>query len=146
MRINNNQNERVKGKGKRGKAVNVATGNVNAFSEVLKKEEIAFTDLEVELSEMRDEIDTAGDALEKDPSMSNFTHFRDLIRALTKRVSKDAYRLRTLGMGSRKHQIIATIDKELNMLYRLIMHEQKNRIDVTNKVIRLKGLVVDALS
>lgn len=35
------------------------------------------------------------------------------------------------------------IDREADNLYRLIMTENKDRLAITNKILELKGLVID---
>lgn len=145
MRIEERRSREIETKKK-----HIALGNNNSisvFGSILGEEEKVFTEYKLDLEELKRDIDEAGEALEREPSLEEFNHFRDLIRALTKKVSKEAYRLRTVGFSFRKqYTIVATINEELNSLYRLVISEQKNHLSIANKVIKLRGLVVDVLS
>jgi uncharacterized protein YaaR (DUF327 family) len=99
----------------------------------------------VELEELKREIDMAGDSLERDPSMSNFKSFRELLTALSRKVTSEAYKVELLG-GSPSapayHEVITVIDKHADALYRLIISEQKDRIGIAAKIEQIKGLVL----
>ncbi len=123
------------------------SSSISPFSQILTIEKTEFTEYEMEFEQLRAEIDEAGSALDDCPSLEEFNKFRDLMRSLTQKVSKQAYKLKTVGVYShKKYQIVSTINTELNDLYRLILSEQKNRIAIASKIIKLKGLVVDVLS
>ena len=102
-----------------------------------------------ELDELKRQIYDAGNMLEKSANMKDFQKFRDLIRSLTDKLVKDAYRIRIVSSymrRGREYQVVSKINEELDSLYRLIMSEQKNHIAIANKVMRLKGLVLDLMS
>ncbi|WP_295158749.1 YaaR family protein [uncultured Brachyspira sp.] len=102
-----------------------------------------------ELNELKKQIYDAGNILEKSANMKDFQKFRDLIRSLTDKLVKDAYRIRVVSSymkRGREYQVVSKINEELDSLYRLIMSEQKNHIAIANKVMRLKGLVLDLMS
>lgn len=102
-----------------------------------------------EIDQLRKEIETAGDTLEKEPVIPNFQHFRDILSKLAKRISAEAYRLEKCGgtpQNPRYYEIITTINTEADKLYNLIMREQKNNMAITAKVIGIKGLVVDLIT
>jgi uncharacterized protein YaaR (DUF327 family) len=102
-----------------------------------------------EINTLRKEIETAGDKLEKDPTIPNFKYFRDILSKLAKRISSEAYRLEKCGgtpQNPRYYEIITTINFEADKLYNLIVHEQKNNMAITAKVIGIKGLVVDLIT
>ena len=123
------------------------TGNTNFRAELEKQEAVAFEEFSLSLDDLKREIDSAGDALDREPSLEQYQRFRDLIRELTKRVSSDAYRLKKVGLSrTKQYEIVKVINTELDALYRLVRETQKDRIMVTNKIIRLKGLVVDVMS
>jgi len=135
---------------KKGRS-NINKGNLDTpsiFSTMLREEEKVYTEHSLDLGELRKQIDEAGVALEADPSLEEFNHFRDLIKILTEKVSKEAYKLRTVGFAfrSKEYSIVTTINEELSSLYKLIINEHKNHLVIANKVIRIKGLVVDVLS
>jgi uncharacterized protein YaaR (DUF327 family) len=102
-----------------------------------------------EVSELRQEIEEAGDRLEQEPSIEHFKIFRDLLSQLAKRVTTEAYRLEKIGgtpNNPRYFEIIRVINHEAEALCAAIIREQRNRMDITSRVIGLKGLVVDLLT
>lgn len=102
-----------------------------------------------DIDDLRKEIDTAGQMLEREPTVPNFKRFRELLSRLAKRVSNEAYRLEKIGgtpMNPRYYEIITVIDKEADKLYQLIISEQKDRMAITASVIGIKGLVVDLVT
>lgn len=102
-----------------------------------------------EIEELRKEIEIVGDSIEKEPTIPNFQHFRNILSRLAKRINSEAYRLEKCGgtpQNPRYYEIITTIDFEADALYNLIIREQKNNMAITAKVISIKGLVVDLIS
>lgn len=100
-----------------------------------------------ELERLKGEIDLAGERLEHEPTIVNFRRFRELIGALAKKVSSEAYRVELLGGsgGGRLHEVISVIDKEADLLYHLVMREQKDHIRIAAQIIKIRGLVVDII-
>ena len=104
---------------------------------------------EQQLQDLKDEIDRAGNDLEREPTVANFRTFRDLIATLAKTVTANAYRLERVGgttLNPRCFEIVTVIDREADNLLRLIMTENKDRLKITNKILELKGLIVDFLT
>lgn len=148
MRIEDTRRREIDNK--RGKS-NINRNNLDTpsiFSTMLREEDKVYTEHSLDLGELRRQIDEAGIALEEDPSLEEFNHFRDLIKILTEKVLKEAYKLRTVGFAfrSKEYSIVTTIDEELSSLYKLIINEHRNHLAIANKVIKIKGLVVDVLS
>lgn len=114
---------------------------------------VALTQKQTELSTYREEVDElkqhieeAGEQLEKEPNLANFEKFRDLLGRITKRITAEAYRLNKIGgtpQNPRYYEIITVINSEADQLYRLLLHEQRDRMAITAKVIGIKGLVVN---
>ena len=119
-------------------AVKVATSS-SSFAAMLE-EEREIRKYSLELDELKRQIYDAGNALEKSANIKDFYRFRDLITSLTEKVVKHAYKVRI------KFQVISKINEELDALYREIMREQKNHIAIANKMMRLKGLVLNLMS
>ncbi|WP_432632857.1 DUF327 family protein, partial [Brachyspira sp.] len=69
-----------------------------------------------------------------------------LIRALVEKVIKDAYRVRNLSMNKKTYNVVSKINEELDSLYRDIIKNQKDHIAIANRVMRLKGLVLNLIS
>ncbi|WP_295298095.1 YaaR family protein [uncultured Brachyspira sp.] len=119
-------------------AVKVATSS-SSFAAMLE-EDREIRKYSLELDELKRQIYDAGNALEKSANIKDFYRFRDLITSLTEKVVKHAYKVRI------KFQVISKINEELDALYREIMREQKNHIAIANKMMRLKGLVLNLMS
>lgn len=98
---------------------------------------------------LRGDIETAGDNLEKDPNLENFKKFRELLSQLAKLISTEAYRLEKIGgtpQNPRYFEIIRIINSEADHLYKLVLNEQRDRMAIVEKVIGIKGLVVNLIS
>lgn len=149
MRIQDDLNSRDINRKSKKTAERAGASKERSFAKALEETAAELDAFEGEASALKDQIDDAGSALDNDPSPANYERFRDLIGALTKKVSSEAYRYRKVGVTHSQpdgYQIVQTINQELDQLYRLIMREQKDRIAITNKIVRLKGLVVNVLS
>ncbi|MDD5287257.1 MAG: DUF327 family protein, partial [Desulfuromonadaceae bacterium] len=81
--------------------------------------------------------------------LTNFGHFRDLLSKLAKQISAEAYRLDKFGgtpQNPRYFEIIIVINSGADLLYNLIVRENRNHMAITEKVIGIKGLVVDLVT
>jgi uncharacterized protein YaaR (DUF327 family) len=129
-------------------ANNVSLVRTLFSTEILQQEKEADS-YDREINMLRKEIETVGEQLEREPTIQNFGHFRDILSRLAKRISTEAYRLEKCGgtpQNPRYYEIITTINFEADKLYNLIIQEQKNNMAITAKVIGIKGLVVDLIT
>ena len=122
--------------------VSVVSSN---FASMLE-EDMEIKKYSYELNELKKQIYDAGNALEKSSNIKEFQKFRDLIRALVEKVIKDAYRVRNLSMSKKTYNVVSKINEELDSLYRDIIKNQKDHIAIANRVMRLKGLVLNLIS
>jgi len=125
------------------------SGLFSLFSSELQAKQLEVNQHEQTISDLRIALDTAGEALEKEPTIQNFKRFRELLSKLAKQVTNEAYRLEKIGgtpMNPRYYEIITVIDKEADKLYELVVKEQKDRMSITASVIGIKGLVVDLVT
>jgi uncharacterized protein len=148
MRINEKSDSRAidkKGKGTAAKGVGGSSGPL--FAGRLTAVAKSSSDYPGELQRLKEEIDQAGATLEQEPTIVNFKAFRNLIGALAKKVTAEAYRVELVGGGftGRTHEVMTVIDKEADLLYHLIMREQKDHIRIVGQIVKIKGLVVDFL-
>lgn len=121
----------------------------SAFASALSEKRADSDSYQNEVTELRQEIESAGDRLEQEPSIEHFKRFRELLSQLTKRVTTEAYRLEKIGgtpQNPRYFEIIRVINREAEALYASILKEQSNRMEITSRVIGIKGLVVDLLT
>lgn len=137
--------DRKKGRETTARKSSDGSGIASLFAGSLRRQELEISDYQQELQELKQEIDQAGDNLDKDPSMANFKTFRTLIAQLSRKVLTGAYKLELKNGPNSCHELITVIDKKADELYRLIMGEQKDRLSITHKIMELKGLVVDFL-
>ncbi len=126
-----------------------SSGLFSLFSSELNAIQTETNAYEHDIETLRQEIDAAGEMLEREPTVPRFKKFRELLSKLAKRVSSEAYRLEKVGgtpMNPRYYEIITVIDKEADKLYQLIIREQKDHMAITAAVIGIKGLVVDLVT
>jgi len=119
------------------------------FAAELSKSQHDKSSYEQEFDDLRKEIEHSGEKLEKEPNLENFKAFRDLLSRMAKRINSEAYRLEKIGgtaQNPRYYEIITVINSEADQLYNLIVSEQRNRMEITAKVIGIKGLVVDLIT
>ncbi|HBA87080.1 MAG TPA: DUF327 domain-containing protein [Geobacter sp.] len=148
MRIDEKSDSRsIAKKGKGTPAKGVAGGSAPLFAGRLTAVAKSSAEYQGELQRLKDEIDKAGDALEQEPTIANFKVFRELLGTMARKVSAEAYRMELLsgGIAGRAHEVIAVVDKEADLLYHLVMREQKDHIRIVAQIIKIKGLVVDFL-
>ena len=148
MRINDKSDSRaIAKKGKGAATKSVAGPNAPLFAGRLTQIAKSGSEYAGELQRLKDEIDKAGELLEQEPTIVNFKAFRDLIGAMAKKVSTEAYRIELVGGGfsGRTHEVMTVIDKEADLLYHLVMREQKDHIRIVAQIVKIKGLVVDFL-
>jgi len=127
----------------------IKPGEAHIFSAELNKKQYEMNSYEQEVEDLRKEIDRTGEKLEKEPNLENFRVFRDLLSRMAKRINSEAYRLDKIGgtaQNPRYYEIVTVINSEADQLYNLIVHEQRNRMAITAKVIGIKGLVVDLIT
>jgi len=124
-------------------------GSSGCFAAELTRKHAESGTYEQEVDQLRKEIEEAGDKLEKEPNLGNFRKFRELLSSLAKRISDDAYQLEKIGgtpQNPRYFEIIRVINFEADRLYNLLLHEQRDNMAITAKVIGIKGLVVDLIT
>ena len=148
MRIDEKTESRsIDKKGKGAAAKGVTGSSAPLFAGRLTAVAKSSSDYPGELQRLKEEIDKAGSTLEQEPTIVNFKAFRNLIGSLAKKVSAEAYRIELVGGGftGRTHEVMTVIDKEADLLYHLIMREQKDHIRIVGQIVKIKGLVVDFL-
>ncbi|GFO61643.1 hypothetical protein GMST_39680 [Geomonas silvestris] len=147
MRINEKTDSSAIAKKGKGAAAAKAAGSSSKPLFAGRLEQIAktSTDYQGELQRLKEEIDEAGSNLENQPTIANFKIFRNLLGTLARKVTSEAYRMELLagGLTGRTHEVITVIDKEADLLYHLIMREQKDHIRIVAQIVKIKGLVVD---
>ena len=124
-------------------------GLVSFFAAELTQKENEIETSEQIMDALRKEIENAGDKLTQEPTLTNFTKFRDLLSKLAKRISAEAYRLEKFGgtpQNPRYYEIITIINSEADKLYNLIVRENRDKMAITANVIGIKGLVVDLVT
>jgi uncharacterized protein YaaR (DUF327 family) len=121
----------------------------NIFYTEILQQESEIKNYQYEIENLHKEVNTAGERLEKEPTIPNFKQFRELLSKIAKRINSEAYRLEKCGgtpQNPRYFEIITTINIEADKLYNLIVQSQKNNMAITAKVIGIKGLVIDLIT
>lgn len=152
MRINNNlPSAEIDKKTKKSKSAANGTSSAvsSPFAARLTASVRELQDLGLELKELKEEIDKAAADLDREPTVANFRVFRDLLSSFAKKASAEAYRvdkIKSSGITPHEHELVAVIDKEADELYHMIIREQKDRMAITGKIVRIKGLVLDFMT
>lgn len=124
-------------------------GSASLFAAEINQKVDAIVTYQDDVDTLRKEIESAGERLTKEPILQNYKQFRDLLGSLAKRISAEAYRLEKFGgtpQNPRYYEVISVIDREADQLYELIVRENRNHIAITDKVIGIKGLVVNLVT
>ena len=148
MRIDEKtESRRIDKKGKGSASKSVGGAGSPLFSGRLTQVAKSSAEYTGELQRLKEEIDQAGDILEQEPTIANFKIFRERIGTMAKKVSAEAYRIELVGGGAsgRTHEVMTVIDKEADLLYHLVMREQKDHIRIVAQILKIKGIVVDFL-
>jgi uncharacterized protein YaaR (DUF327 family) len=119
------------------------------FAEKLDHHEEQIATYQDDIETLRSDIEKSGDLLTIEPTLANFKHFRELLSKLAKKVSAEAYRLDKFGgtpQNPRYFEIITVINRDADILYNLIVKENRDSMAITAKVIGIKGLVVDLVT
>jgi uncharacterized protein len=148
MRIDEKSKSRGIAKREKGTATrSVTSPSAPLFAARLAKIAKSNSDYAGELQRLKEEIDKAGELLEQEPTIANFKVFRELLGTLARKVTSESYKIEMLSGGStgRTHEVITVIDKEADLLYHLVMREQKDHIRIVGQIMKIKGLVVDFL-
>jgi uncharacterized protein YaaR (DUF327 family) len=147
MRIDDKSGSRgITKKGKEVATKGVAGASAPLFAGRLTQIAKSSAEYAGELQRLKDAIDKAGEVLEQEPTIVNFKAFRELIGAMAKKVSSEAYRIELVGgCTGRTHEVMTVIDKEADLLYHLVMREQKDHIRIVAQILKIRGLVVDFL-
>lgn len=106
-------------------------------------------DVKENIGILRKLVDSAGEELERNPTLGNYHLYRALLGDIVKRVVRGSLEVKNVGTGlnpSDRHQIISHIDQEAEQLLELVISEQKNRLKITASIDTIKGLVIDLLS
>lgn len=96
------------------------------------------------------ELERYGEGLATAPSVKSFVLYRNTLEKLLK-LSSDAYQVtssyQTVDQGRTKEYLrVEVISKELESLLSLIKNRSKDSLAIAEKVISIKGLVIDLVS
>lgn len=143
--------DKSSGESKSGRATSSKSRSVlkSIFLKNLGVEESRLTDAPLEFEKLKSAFEDAGDQLDKEPTLSNFKQFRDLLGAITRHVLKRGLRLDKIGgtaLDPRYHEIVTIVDREADALYRMLVTKHSDHISLTKKIMEIRGLVIDLLS
>lgn len=127
-------------------------GEEPAFDKAVSRETIEMLDMEVK--DLVVEIKKRGKVLSERPTISNLRHYKQAMASFMKKsldLSKEVKSLegrrsiQDIQQGEEKkvHHIVTTIDERVDDLTESIVDKEQDRVDVTDMVGEIKGLVVD---
>jgi uncharacterized protein YaaR (DUF327 family) len=115
------------------------------FSKELARKEEAIVDLDrLELEDLRDELNDAGECFEAEPNLANFRLFREMIGRFARKATSLAYRVDKFR-GSRNNSIlefISIIDRSADELYRHVMEGERGRVSLASRIADINGMIV----
>lgn len=105
-----------------------------------------------ELAGLVGELEQLGDGLSKLPSLDNFFSYRRVLQKILQKaipqaleIQKD-YSLNTENLSQKEYHLIKKVNEEVNSLLELIESGHKNNFIIANKVVSIKGLIIDFYS
>ncbi len=98
------------------------------------------------------EIHTYGKALSQDPTLRNFHSYKEYIKKFFNSYIGEIYKIEKVSSLDKKNfvqkefHILKVINNELNSLLGLVQNEQLDNIKITDKVLSIKGIIINFLS
>lgn len=118
----------------------------NRFGDVLLKQD---TKMQSEqLTRLLGDISTAGDRVAKSRSLRELARFKRLVKRFMEETvqygieTKNAHTWNRFGEG-RRLKIVETIDENLVQLAEDLLNEEKETIDLLDKIGEIKGLLIN---
>ena len=130
-------------------AARTARSGLSLFSREITRQEKLSDSHRSELEILSQEIDELAGIVTREPTIPNFTRFRESLGRLTSRITQEAYRLERIGgtpQNPRYYEIISVINQESDRLYHEILQRRKDTLAITAQVVGIKGLVIDLMT
>lgn len=147
-----------------GSQVSAETEEPVSFGAAVSQRELELLGMEVR--DLMDEIDSRGQALVDNPTITHARHYKQAMASFLKKtlsLSKKVEKIQghrhlnlnqalssALGDGEnspeKTYVIVNTIDEKTEKLTEAILNNETDRIDLAKNVNEIKGLVVDLLS
>jgi uncharacterized protein YaaR (DUF327 family) len=101
-----------------------------------------------ELERLMKNLEYAGAMLEEAPSVATYMAFRELIGKFAKAATTTAYRVEkiTSTCGPWNYEVVATINKEADLLYHMVMQRQLNRVAIASRLASIKGMIIELIA
>lgn len=123
---------------------------INSFSNVLKAKQVETKNKEI--FSLVTSLDHLGDQLKKTPTLEIYNRYRNQIKNIIKLIVPKAVGLKRTftrpnvqNLMGKEFHILNVIDQELDSLLKMIKEKEKNRLVLVDKVIGIKGLIIDLL-
>lgn len=150
-----NQLESWKSEAKEAAEGEAIDGGDSVFDRQVSQEKIQMLDMEVQ--DLVVEIKKRGSSLSERPTIPNLRQYKQAMASFLKKslaLSKEVKSMvgrRSIqdirqGKEEKVHHIVVTIDEKLEDLTDSIVDKEQSRVDVTDMVGEIKGLVVDLVS
>jgi hypothetical protein len=137
----------------------------NSISEVMKKNNIEVekpfkftltskieeTDLQNRLNALLEEITDQGNKIGKHTDIKDMKKYRELIKNFMNEVLNRSHKFSRENFLDRRgrhrvYGIVKLVDKNLDELATELLNEEKNHINILNKIDEIKGLLLDILT
>lgn len=160
MKINRPTNKKLdkrlkdwKAEAKKGEGASDVDRDQATFDRVVSREKLQLLDMEVQ--DLVVEIKKRGTVLSEQPTMKNLRSYKQVMASFLKKslhLSKEVttiqgkrpnVRARMQGAQEKTHHVVQTIDEKLDDLTTSIVSKEQGRVEVTEMVGEIKGLVVD---
>lgn len=135
----------AKSRQQNNRAIAIRSSSSPLFSRELSRQEGRIINFDkLELDELRDKLQDAGDSLEREPTMANYRVYRERLGAFAKKATSLAYRIENISTScaSRPHEVVMVINKEADELYHLVMQRQQNPVRIASKIANIKGMII----
>lgn len=160
MKINRSANKKLnkqlkewKREAREGEGTSDVKRDETSFDRVVSQETIQLLDMEVQ--DLVVEIKKRGSVLTEQPTMQNLRRYKEAMSSFLKKslhLSREVTTIRgkrpnlqaqIRGQEEKTHHIVQTIDEKLDQLTGSIVKKEQGRVEVTDMVGEIKGLVVD---
>ena len=127
------------------KVIVIRSEAASIFSMELNRQEEKILDIDnLELEDLKQELQDVGDDFEREPTLANFRVFRELIGKFAKKAISMAYRIekKAIYRSNRTLEIVALIDRAADELYHIVMEGQQNRVRIAGRIANINGMII----
>jgi uncharacterized protein len=128
-----------------GKVIVIRNHAGSTFSRELARKEATIFDLDqLELDDLREDLQGMGESFENEPTLANFRIFREMIGRFAKKAISLAYRIEKIKNNRSNSilEIISVIDKNTDEILRMVMEGQRDRLFLASRISDINGMIL----